>query len=139
MIMSHKKKKIALIGYRLSGGGSDKVMANLSIFFESQGFEVDLIIVLNEVSFPYSGKLVNLGLLKNKSNGIFNKAIRLWALRKYLNENKFDLIISFFVSNRKLMNKMKVKMIQQQVMMKMMKQYLRILIWNCHIMMIKMI
>lgn len=95
MIMSHKKKKIALIGYRLSGGGSDKVMANLSIFFESQGFEVDLIIVLNEVSFPYSGKLVNLGLLKNKSNGIFNKAIRLWALRKYLNENKFDFIIDF--------------------------------------------
>jgi glycosyltransferase involved in cell wall biosynthesis len=93
--MSHKKKKIALIGYRLSGGGSDKVMANLSIFFENQGFEVDLIIVLNEVSFPYSGKLVNLGLLKNKSNGFFNKARRLWALRKYLNENKFDFIIDF--------------------------------------------
>jgi len=95
MIMSHKKKKIALIGYRLSGGGSDRVMANLSIFFQHQGFEVDIIIVLNEVSFPYLGKLVNLGLLKNKSNGIFNKAQRLWALRKYLNENEFDFIIDF--------------------------------------------
>ena len=95
MIMSHKKKKIALIGYRLSGGGSDKVMANLSIFFQHHGFEVDIIIVLNEVSFPYLGKLVNLGLLKNKSNGIFNKAQRLWALRKYLNENEFDFIIDF--------------------------------------------
>ncbi|MET0944606.1 MAG: glycosyltransferase [Flavobacterium sp.] len=93
--MSHKKKKIALIGYRLSGGGSDKVMANLSIFFEREGFEVDIIIVLDEVSFPYSGKLVNLGLLKNKSNGFFNKAKRLWALRKYMNENKFDFIIDF--------------------------------------------
>ena len=95
MIMSHKKKKIALIGYRLSGGGSDKVMANLSIFFQHHGFEVDIIIVLNEVSFRYLGKLVNLGLLKNKSNGIFNKAERLWALRKYLNENEFDFIIDF--------------------------------------------
>ncbi|OXA76664.1 Glycosyltransferase involved in cell wall bisynthesis [Flavobacterium aquidurense] len=95
MILSHKKKKIALIGYRLSGGGSDKVMANLSIFFERQGFEVDLIIVLDEVSFPYSGKLVNLGLLKNKSNGFFNKIKRLWALRTYLNENNFDFIIDF--------------------------------------------
>ena len=95
MIMSHKKKKIALIGYRLSGGGSDRVMANLSIFFQHQGFEVDIIIVLDEVSFPYLGKLVNLGLLKNKSNGIFNKAERLWALRKYLNENEFDFIIDF--------------------------------------------
>ncbi|MCD0471657.1 glycosyltransferase [Flavobacterium sp. JAS] len=95
MILSHKKKKIALIGYRLSGGGSDKVMANLSLFFEKQGFEVDIIIVLDEVSFPYSGKLVNLGLLKNKSNGFFNKVKRLKALRDYLSQNKFDFIIDF--------------------------------------------
>ncbi|MDQ6469161.1 glycosyltransferase [Flavobacterium sp. LHD-80] len=95
MISTHKKKKIALIGYRLSGGGSDKVMANLSIFFQHQGFEVDIIIVLDEVSFPYLGKLVNLGLLKNKTNGIFNKVKRLKALNAYLKENKFDFIIDF--------------------------------------------
>lgn len=95
MILSHKKKKIALIGYRLSGGGSDKVMANLSLFFERQGFEVDIIIVLDEVSFPYSGKLVNLGLLKNQTNGLFNKIKRLKALRTYLNQNNFDFIIDF--------------------------------------------
>ncbi|UUW11451.1 glycosyltransferase [Flavobacterium plurextorum] len=95
MILSHKKKKIALIGYRLSGGGSEKVMANLSVFFESKGFEVDLIIVLDEVSYPYSGKLVNLGLLKDKSNGFLNKARRLKVLRDYLNQNQFDFIIDF--------------------------------------------
>ncbi|KRB56888.1 glycosyltransferase [Flavobacterium sp. Root186] len=95
MISSHKKKKIALIGYRLSGGGSDKVMANLSVFFEKQGFEVDIIIVLDEVSFPYSGKLINLGLLKNKSNGLYNKVKRLKVLREYLNQNQFDFIIDF--------------------------------------------
>lgn len=93
--MSHKKKKIALIGYRLSGGGSDKVMANLSVFFESNGFEVDIIIVLDEVGFPYSGTLINLGLLKDNNNGFLNKAKRLWALRKYLSQNKFDFIIDF--------------------------------------------
>ncbi|KAF2512768.1 glycosyltransferase family 4 protein [Flavobacterium zhairuonense] len=95
MISTHKKKKIALIGYRLSGGGSDKVMANLSIFFQHKGFEVDIIIVLDEVSFPYLGKLVNLGLMKNKSNGIFNKIKRLKALNSYLNQNDFDFIIDF--------------------------------------------
>jgi glycosyltransferase involved in cell wall biosynthesis len=95
MILSHQKKKIALIGYRLSGGGSDKVMANLSLFFERQGFEIDIIIVLDEVSFPYAGKLVNLGLLKNKSNGLFNKVKRLKALHTYLRNNKFDFIIDF--------------------------------------------
>lgn len=95
MILSQKKNKIALIGYRLSGGGSDKVMANLSLFFEKQGYEVDIIIVLDEVSFPYAGKLVNLGLLKNESNGFFNKVKRLAALRTYLQNNTFDFIIDF--------------------------------------------
>lgn len=95
MILPHKKYKIALIGYRLSGGGSDKVMANLSIFFAKNNIDVHIIIVLDEVSYPYSGKLINLGLLKNKTNGIFNKIKRLISLRKYLNENEFDFIIDF--------------------------------------------
>jgi N-acetylgalactosamine-N,N'-diacetylbacillosaminyl-diphospho-undecaprenol 4-alpha-N-acetylgalactosaminyltransferase len=34
MILPNKKHKIALIGYRLSAGGSDKVMANLSVFLK---------------------------------------------------------------------------------------------------------
>lgn len=95
MILLNKKYKIALIGYRLSGGGSDKVMATLSIFFEKNQIEVHNIIVLDEVSYPYSGKLVNLGLLKNESNGIINKYERLIALRNYLRENDFDFIIDF--------------------------------------------
>jgi glycosyltransferase involved in cell wall biosynthesis len=95
MILLHKKYKIALIGYRLSGGGSDKVMANLSVFFAKNNIDVHIIIVLDEVSYPYSGKLINLGLLKNKTNGIFNKIKRLVSLRKYLNDNDFDFIIDF--------------------------------------------
>jgi N-acetylgalactosamine-N,N'-diacetylbacillosaminyl-diphospho-undecaprenol 4-alpha-N-acetylgalactosaminyltransferase len=93
--LSNKKYKIALIGYRLSGGGSDKVMATLSIFFEKRGIEVHNIIVLDEVSYPYSGKLVNLGLLKNINNGLVNKYKRLMAIRGYLNANDFDFIIDF--------------------------------------------
>ena len=95
MIKQNYRYKIALIGYRLSGGGSDKVMATLSIFFEKKGIEVHNIIVIDEVSYPYSGKLVNLGLLKSESNGLFNKIKRLSALRSYLNTNDFDFIIDF--------------------------------------------
>jgi len=95
MISENKKAKIALIGYRLSGGGSDKVMATLSIFFEKHQIEVHTIIVLDEVSYPYSGKLVNLGVLKDSKNCLFNKLVRINALRKYLNENNFDFIIDF--------------------------------------------
>ncbi len=95
MILLNKNIKVALIGYRLGIGGAEKVMANLSIFFDKQGIEVHNIIVLDEVSYPYSGKLVNLGIFKNKSNSLINKFKRLSALRSYLNNNDFDFIIDF--------------------------------------------
>ena len=95
MILPNKKIKIALIGYRLSTGGAEKVMAVLSQFFEKQGLEVHNIIVLDSVSYVYSGKLVNLGTLKNASNGFLNKWKRFTFLKKYLDENQFDFIIDF--------------------------------------------
>ncbi|MGX7668385.1 glycosyltransferase [Flavobacterium pedocola] len=95
MTIQGQRPKIALIGYRLSGGGGDRVMANLSLFFDAQGFEVHNIIVLNEVTFPYAGKLLNLGLLKNESNGFYNKWLRLKAIKKYLDQHQFDFIIDF--------------------------------------------
>ncbi|WP_417988271.1 glycosyltransferase [Flavobacterium sp. XS2P39] len=93
--MPNKKIKIALIGYRLSHGGAERVMAILSQFFEKQGIEVHNIIVLDEVSYLYSGKLVNLGKMKNTSNGLFDKWNRFVFLKKYLDKNNFDFIIDF--------------------------------------------
>ncbi|WP_338407186.1 glycosyltransferase [uncultured Flavobacterium sp.] len=95
MILSVKKYKIALIGFSLSKGGGEKVMANLSLFFDKMDIEVHNIIVLDGVTFPYSGKLVNMGLQKNKSNGLANKWKRLQFLRNYLKTNNFDFIIDF--------------------------------------------
>lgn len=95
MILPNKKIKIALIGYRLSLGGAEKVMAILSQFFEKQGLEVHTIIVLDQISYSYSGKLVNLGKLKNASNSLLNKWNRVAFLKKYLDENQFDFIIDF--------------------------------------------
>jgi N-acetylgalactosamine-N,N'-diacetylbacillosaminyl-diphospho-undecaprenol 4-alpha-N-acetylgalactosaminyltransferase len=95
MIKPKKTYKIALIGFRLSTGGSERVMANLSVFFEQQGIEVHNIIIEDGVSYPYGGKLINIGLIKNKRNDVFNKLKRLNALRKHLNSNQFDFIIDF--------------------------------------------
>jgi glycosyltransferase involved in cell wall biosynthesis len=95
MILPNKKIKIALIGYRLSHGGAEKVMAILSQFFEKQGIEIHNIIVLDEVSYSYSGKLINLGKMKNTSNGLLNKWKRLVFLKKYLIESNFDFVIDF--------------------------------------------
>lgn len=93
--MPEKKYKIALVGFSLSKGGGEKVMANLSIFLEKKGIEVHIITVLDGVVFPYSGKHFNMGLLKNESNNFANKLKRLIHLRRYLKANNFDFIIDF--------------------------------------------
>lgn len=95
MILPNKKYKIALIGFSLGEGGGEKVMANLSVFFDKMGIEIHNIIVLDSVHYSYAGKLLNLGLLKNESNGFVNKYKRLLVLRKYLKLNNFDFIIDF--------------------------------------------
>jgi N-acetylgalactosamine-N,N'-diacetylbacillosaminyl-diphospho-undecaprenol 4-alpha-N-acetylgalactosaminyltransferase len=100
MIIPNKKNKIALIGYRLGIGGAERVMANLSVFFDKQGIDVHNIIVVDEVSYNFSGKLINLGKLKNKSNGFMNKLKRFLFLKKYLHENNFDFIIDFRFRNK---------------------------------------
>lgn len=100
MIIPIKKYKIALVGYRLGFGGAERVLSNLSVFFEKKGIEVHNIIVLDEVVYNFSGKLVNIGLMKNKRNGMYNKLKRLLFLKKYLDENKFDFIIDFRFRNK---------------------------------------
>lgn len=89
------KKKIALIGYRLSGGGGDRAMANLSNFFHKKDLEVHIIIFHDEFGYSYSGKVFNLGKLKNKTNGIFNKIKRFYHFNEYVKTLNFDFILDF--------------------------------------------
>lgn len=96
----NKNLKIALIGYRLRGGGAEKVQANLSFFFERNGISVTHIIVLDELGYPFAGKVENLGKLKNNSNGVFNKLKRMFYLKQFLNKEQFDLLIDFRFRNK---------------------------------------
>ena len=98
----HKKFKIALIGYRLDKGGAERVMANLSIFFSKKGIEVYNVIVIDQIGYDFEGQLLNLGKLKNKTNGIFNKIVRLLVLKNYINKHNFDFIIDFRFRNKPL-------------------------------------
>ena len=85
--------KICLIGTSLANGGSNKNHALLSKLFSINGNVVWNVIVLDEVTFDYSGELLNLGKIKSK--GIFNKMKRLLVLKRFLKEQKFDFIIDF--------------------------------------------
>lgn len=88
------KYKIALIAYRLSGGGGDKVMANLSQFFDSCGIEVHIITVIDEPGYDYKG--IVFSTQKHKVNdGLIGRFTRLKALYQYFRKHKFDYIIDF--------------------------------------------
>ncbi len=100
--MAQPKYKIALVGNTLSNGGAEKAQARLSQFLDTRGIEVHHILVTNKITYPYAGKIFNMGLLKNTSNDIFNKLKRLSALRKYLKKENFDYIIDFRVKNNYL-------------------------------------
>ena len=85
--------KIALVGDCLALGGAEKVHARLSVYFENQNIDIHNIIFLDIVSYEYSGKLLNLGLLSTKNT--FDKLKRLYVLRNYIRDNNFDFIIDF--------------------------------------------
>ncbi|MCI9845892.1 glycosyltransferase [Flavobacterium pectinovorum] len=93
--MSDRKStfKIALIGDCLAGGGAEKVHATLSTFFFQNKIEVHNVIFIDWVTYDFSGELVNLG--KMKSVTILDKLKRLYFLKNYLLQNKFDFIIDF--------------------------------------------
>lgn len=94
--------KIALVGDSLANGGAEKVQARLSFFFSKQGMEVHHIIVTNQISYEYAGELLNLGLDKNKTNGIANKLKRFYILKQFFNKNKFNYIIDFRCRHKKI-------------------------------------
>lgn len=98
--MEKRKYKIVLIGDQLSNGGAERVQGMLSLIFDTMGIEVHHVIVIDEITYEYTGKLLNLGKLKNKTNGIFNKLKRLYVLKQYLDKNDFDFIIDFRVKNK---------------------------------------
>jgi N-acetylgalactosamine-N,N'-diacetylbacillosaminyl-diphospho-undecaprenol 4-alpha-N-acetylgalactosaminyltransferase len=97
-----KPKKIALVGFRMSGGGCGRVMANLSKYFDKQDIEVHIIIFHDEVGYDYSGQLFNLGFYKDEPNTIFNKIKRFKKLKQYIKGQQFDFIIDFRFRKRKL-------------------------------------
>ena len=95
------QKKICLIGNNLSNGGADKIHAILSNYFFSQGIDVHNVILIDNVTYEFSGKLLNLGKIQN-GNTLLKNLRKFKLLKDYLNQNKFDFIIDFRMRNNQL-------------------------------------
>nr|WP_294926808.1 glycosyltransferase [uncultured Flavobacterium sp.] len=93
--MQAKKYKIALIGYRLNIGGLEKVMSSLSLFFDKADIDVHNIIFVDDIHYPYSGTLINIGRMKSEHKTVFGKLKLLLFFNAYIKKNQFDFIIDF--------------------------------------------
>ncbi len=93
--MQDKKIKIALVAYRLSGGGLEKVMSSLSVYFSKIGLDVYNIVLEDFVDYPFGGTLLNLGIGKSANESLTEKAKSFFVLKNYVDRNNFDHIIDF--------------------------------------------
>ena len=97
MIPAQDKFKICIVSDQLANGGAERCASLLSQFFEKNNCEVHHVVVVDSIEYPYSGQILNLGKLKNKSNGLFNRLQRFCVLNHFFRKNKFDYIIDFRV------------------------------------------
>ena len=94
---NNKPLKICLTTVSLSGGGAERCAASLSNYFVNQGFEVHHVVFAGSIVYDYSGELLHLENLKDKSNSLFRRFKRFLVLKKYFKKHQFDIIIDFRV------------------------------------------
>lgn len=95
MYVTPKKYKIALVGYMLSNGGAERVLSTLSQYFHKNSYDVHNIIMIDKVDYLFGGSLFNVGRLRNESNDLLNKINRFYKFKKYIEDEKFDILIDF--------------------------------------------
>jgi glycosyltransferase involved in cell wall biosynthesis len=92
-----KNYRLCLVSDQLATGGAERCAALLSNYFHQSGCEVQHVIVVDKIEYDYSGQVLNLGKLKNNSNGFFNRVKRFGVLKQFFTSNEFDFIIDFRV------------------------------------------
>lgn len=85
--------KVCLVAISLGQGGADRSCALLSEMLHEQGFDVHIAILNDQIAFPYSGKLLNLGKLKGSSDSYLKRFLRLRKLKQYLKKEDITYII----------------------------------------------
>jgi glycosyltransferase involved in cell wall biosynthesis len=88
-----KKFKVCLVSISLAKGGLERSCAMLSQMLEVHGHEVHLVILNDEVDYPFSGKMLNLGKLKAEKDSMAKRLLRFRKFRNYLKKENFDVII----------------------------------------------
>lgn len=90
---AEKKFKVCLVSISLAKGGLERSCAMLSQMLEAHSHEVHLVILNDEIDYPFSGKMLNLGKLKSGNDSMVKRMLRFRKFRNYLKKEAFDVII----------------------------------------------
>ena len=97
--MQNFKKKISIITDSLSKGGAERVAAKLSVELYEMGFDVSIICLRNEISYPYKGKLYNLGVDESRIKPI-KQCSKLIKFKIAYQKTNADYYIDFRIRSR---------------------------------------
>ena len=86
-----KKLKIAIVVYSLKLGGLERVVSNQTFMFDALGYEVELFVIENLISFPYKGKLHVFGL--DVTDSFFVKMQKYAKIKDQIQQGNFDFIL----------------------------------------------
>ena len=87
--------KICLLIEELDGGGAERSAGLLSIILSNLNYEVVILTLYDNITYPYKARLINLGKHIRGANTVINKFNRYRKLQNEIKENKFDLILDF--------------------------------------------
>lgn len=90
---AEKKFKVCLVSISLAKGGLERSCAMLSQMLDAHGHEVHVVILNDEIDYPYSGKMLNLGKMKTEKDSMVKRLLRFRKFRNYLKKENFDVII----------------------------------------------
>ena len=91
--------KVCLVAISLGKGGADRSCALLSQMLHEQGFDVHIALLNDQIAYPYSGKLLNLGKLKSVNDSLLKRFLRLRKLKQYLKKEGVTHVIDHRAKN----------------------------------------
>ena len=103
--MQNFKKKICLVVDSLSGGGAERVAALLSLELSKLDYQVSVICLRDEITYPFKGELYNLGLNTSKIK-IIKQASKFLKFKNAYNNTNADIYIDFRMRNRSLLERL---------------------------------
>ncbi|MBW1294945.1 glycosyltransferase [Aquimarina litoralis] len=85
--------RVCIMVSSLGMGGAERSSALLSRMLSDLGYDVTIISILDCISYPYKGNLINLEKLTAKQSGLRKRWNKFQISRKLIRENKYDYII----------------------------------------------